>query len=96
MTVHEHILVLIRTSSHHKIYWCRICGTISEFFDERVAFMVPEKISNEISKDDFGNYKFDKEKLPKRTGKRLGRGLKDIQSSDSKILEKLFKDGEGK
>lgn len=90
---HEHKLVYIKEfTGNHRIYWCRDCGLIMEFFSEFTAFMIPEWSKEKLSKEDrekFGKYSFVKEKL-NRSEQRLGKGLKDMRVAESSQLAQLF------
>jgi len=90
---HEHQLVFIKEfTGEHKVYWCRECGLIMEFFSMMTAHMIPEWSKERLSENDrkeIGKYKFVQEK-PHKTENRLGRGLKDIKPSYPTKLAKLL------
>ncbi len=92
---HEHKLVFIREfTGEHKVYWCRECGLIVEFFGERFAEMLPEWSQDRLLQEDrtMEKYAFVKEKIPKQK-RRLGRSLKDLMAQPSPNFNKLLTNG---
>jgi len=63
-----------------------------ELFGEKFAEMVPEWSKDRLLVEDRSKekYKFMSDRQITKHDKRLGRGLKDIQSSSPSFLSKLF------
>ena len=91
---HTHKLVLIREfTGSHRLYWCRDCGLIMEFFSMMTAHMIPEWSKKRLFEEDhkkLNKYTFVKEKPVPKSEKRLGKGLLDMKTKEPSLIAKLL------